>query len=176
LMINRRSIWRGTIVIGDHRQFLRFDVMWGELDILSSNRRRARRDASLTPTQKRVTSQGGGDCEHSAGFVALLYVQRGIASLARWKAAILASSRHELLPLSPLWERENGSDIFGLAAVTKLGSSVGEVPIVADLRSAGIRGRPLACANPAIRSRKYSAKLLAKCRSSGKCVWNLAEV
>lgn len=137
-------IWRGPIVMGIIRQFLR-DVIWGELDYLIIDLPPGTGDASLTLAQE--VPLNGGVIVSTPQDVALLDVQRGIAMLRQVKVPILGIIENMSYYICPhCGERE---DIFGHGGVKKTGLDVlGEVPIVEDLRSAGDRGRPLVVQYP----------------------------
>jgi ATP-binding protein involved in chromosome partitioning len=132
-------IWRGPIVMGIIRQFLR-DVIWGELDYLVIDLPPGTGDASLTLAQEVPLS--GGVIVSTPQDVALLDVQRGIAMFRQVKVPILGIIENMSYYICPhCGERE---DIFGHGGVSKTGLDLlGEIPIVEDLRSAGDSGRPL---------------------------------
>lgn len=137
-------IWRGPIVMGIMRQFLR-DVIWGELDYLLIDLPPGTGDASLTLAQEVPLS--GGVIVSTPQDVALLDVQRGIAMFRQVKVPILGIIENMSYYLCPhCGERE---DIFGHGGVNKTGLEVlGEVPIVEDIRAAGDIGRPLVFQRP----------------------------
>jgi ATP-binding protein involved in chromosome partitioning len=137
-------IWRGPIVMGIIRQFLR-DVIWGELDYLIVDLPPGTGDASLTLAQE--VPLDGGVIVSTPQDVALLDVQRGIAMFRQVRVPILGIVENMSYYVCPhCGERE---DIFGHGGVSKTGLAVlGEVPIMEDIRSAGDNGRPLVSQNP----------------------------
>lgn len=137
-------IWRGPIVMGIIRQFLR-DVIWGELDYLVVDLPPGTGDASLTLAQE--VPLDGGVIVSTPQDVALLDVQRGIAMFRQVKVPILGVVENMSYYLCPCCgERE---DIFGHAGVSKTGLNVlGEVPILQEVCSAGDSGRPLVFQDP----------------------------
>jgi ATP-binding protein involved in chromosome partitioning len=137
-------IWRGPIVMGIIRQFLR-DVIWGELDYLIVDLPPGTGDASLTLAQE--VPLDGGVIVSTPQDVALLDVQRGIAMFRQVRVPILGVVENMSYYVCPhCGERE---DIFGHGGVSKTGLDVlGEIPIIEDIRSAGDNGRPLVSQNP----------------------------
>jgi ATP-binding protein involved in chromosome partitioning len=137
-------IWRGPIVMGIMRQFLR-DVIWGELDYLVIDLPPGTGDASLTLAQEAPLD--GGVIVSTPQDVALLDVQRGIAMFRQVKVPILGIVENMSYYLCPhCGERE---DIFGHGGVQKTGLDLlGEIPIVEDLRAAGDSGHPLVFQHP----------------------------
>lgn len=137
-------IWRGPIVMGIMRQFLR-DVIWGELDYLVLDLPPGTGDASLTLAQEVPLS--GGVIVSTPQDVALLDVQRGIAMFRQVKVPILGIIENMSYYICPhCGDRE---DIFGHGGVNKTGLEVlGEVPILEDIRAAGDSGRPLVIQQP----------------------------
>lgn len=137
-------IWRGPIVMGIIRQFLR-DVIWGELDYLVVDLPPGTGDASLTLAQEVPLT--GGVIVSTPQDVALLDVARGIAMFHQVKVPILGIIENMSYYICPhCGERE---DIFGHGGVTKTGLEIlGEVPLVEDLRVAGDEGRPLVFQQP----------------------------
>ncbi len=132
-------IWRGPIVMGIIRQFLR-DVIWGELDYLVIDLPPGTGDASLTLAQE--VPLHGGVIVSTPQDVALLDVQRGIAMFRQVKVPILGIIENMSYYICPhCGERE---DIFGHGGVKKTALDVlGEIPIVEDLRTTGDNGHPL---------------------------------
>jgi ATP-binding protein involved in chromosome partitioning len=137
-------IWRGPIVMGIIRQFLR-DVIWGELDYLIVDLPPGTGDASLTLAQEVPLS--GGVVVSTPQDVALFDVQRGIAMFRQVKVPLLGIVENMSYYICPhCGERE---EIFGHGGVSKTGLDVlGEVPIVEELRIAGDAGRPLVVQQP----------------------------
>jgi len=137
-------IWRGPIVMGIIRQFLR-DVLWGELDYLVVDLPPGTGDAVLTLAQE--VPLNGGVIVSTPQDVALLDVQRGIAMFQQVNVPILGIIENMSYYLCPhCGERE---DIFGHGGVEKTGLEViGEVPIVEEVRVGGDSGKPIVVQQP----------------------------
>jgi ATP-binding protein involved in chromosome partitioning len=137
-------IWRGPIVMGIIRQFLR-DVIWGDLDYLVIDLPPGTGDASLTLAQEVPLS--GGVIVSTPQDVALLDVQRGIAMFHQVKVPILGIIENMSYYICPhCGDRE---ELFGHGGVKKTELEVlGEVPLVEEMRSAGDSGRPLVIQQP----------------------------
>lgn len=137
-------IWRGPLVMGIIRQFLR-DVIWGELDYLVVDLPPGTGDASLTLAQEVPLS--GGVIVSTPQDVALLDVQRGIAMFRQVKVPLLGVIENmSYYECAHCGERE---EIFGHGGAQKTGLEVlGEIPIVEDLRAAGDQGHPLVLQQP----------------------------
>jgi len=137
-------IWRGPIVMGIIRQFLR-DVVWGELDYLVVDLPPGTGDASLTLAQE--VPLDGGVIVSTPQDVALLDVQRGIAMFRQVKVPLFGIIENMSYYLCPhCGERD---DIFGNGGVKKTGLDLlGEVPIEEEMRVAGDDGRPFVFQQP----------------------------
>ncbi len=137
-------IWRGPIVMGIVRQFLR-DVLWGELDYLVVDLPPGTGDAALTLAQEIPLS--GGVIVTTPQDVALLDVSRGIAMFRQVNVPILGVIENMSYYVCPhCGERE---DIFGHGGAKKTGLEIlGEIPIVEDVRVGGDIGEPLVARHP----------------------------
>jgi hypothetical protein len=137
-------IWRGPVVMGIIRQFLR-DVLWGELDFLVVDLPPGTGDASLTLAQEIPLS--GGVIVSTPQDVALLDVERGIAMFRQVNVPLLGVIENMSYYLcSHCGERE---DIFGHGGAKKTGLEVlGEIPIVEEIRIGGDEGKPLVIHQP----------------------------
>ncbi len=137
-------IWRGPIVMGIIRQFLR-DVIWGDLDYLIVDLPPGTGDIALTLTQEVPLS--GGVVVTTPQDVALLDVQRGIAMLKQVNVPILGVIENMSFYVCP--ECNNKEEIFGQGGAQKTGFPIlGEIPLVEDLRAGGDNGKPLVSAEP----------------------------
>jgi ATP-binding protein involved in chromosome partitioning len=137
-------IWRGPIVMGIIRQFLR-DVIWGDLDYLVVDLPPGTGDIALTLTQEVPLS--GGVVVTTPQDVALLDVQRGIAMLKQVNVPILGVIENMSFYVCP--ECHNKEEIFGHGGAQKTGFPIlGEIPLVEDLRVGGDNGKPLVLAQP----------------------------
>jgi ATP-binding protein involved in chromosome partitioning len=137
-------IWRGPIVMGIIRQFLK-DVLWGELDYLVVDLPPGTGDASLTLAQEVPLS--GGIIVSTPQDVALLDVQRGIAMFRQVNVPILGIIENMSYYVCPCCgERE---EIFGCGGASKTGLEVlGEIPLVEDICTSGDSGQPLVIQQP----------------------------
>jgi len=137
-------IWRGPIVMGIIRQFLR-DVLWGELDYLIVDLPPGTGDAVLTLAQE--IPLNGGVIVSTPQDVALLDVQRGIAMFRQVNVPLFGVVENMSYYLCPhCGERE---EIFGHGGVKKTGLEVlGEIPIVEEIRTGGDEGKPIVLQSP----------------------------
>jgi len=132
-------VWRGPIVMGIIRQFLR-DVIWGELDYLVVDLPPGTGDVALTLAQE--IPLHGGVIVSTPQDVALLDVNRGIAMFRQVHVPVLGVIENMSYYLCPhCGERE---DIFGHGGVEKTGLEVlGEIPLVEEIRTGSDAGKPI---------------------------------
>lgn len=159
-------IWRGPIVMGIIRQFLR-DVLWGELDYLVVDLPPGTGDAALTLAQE--VPLNGGVIVSTPQDVALLDVQRGIAMFQQVNVPILGIIENMSYYLCPhCGERE---DIFGHGGVEKTGLEViGEVPIVEEVRVGGDSGKPMVVQQPEHPVSQIFFRLAARVMEADKAI------
>jgi len=141
-------IWRGPIVMGIVRQFLR-DVAWGELDFLIVDLPPGTGDAPLTLAQQ--VPLAGGVIVTTPQDVALLDVGRGMAMFAQVSAPVLGVVENMSGYLCPRCGTED--PIFGRGGAEALAARFGvpvlaRIPLVPALREGGDAGRPLVVAQP----------------------------
>jgi len=141
-------IWRGPIVMGVVRQFLR-DVAWGELDFLIVDLPPGTGDAPLTLVQQ--VPLAGGVIVTTPQDVALLDVGRGMAMFAQVSAPVLGVVENMSGYLCPRCGTED--PIFGRGGAEALAARFGvpvlaRIPLVPALREGGDAGRPLVVAQP----------------------------
>jgi ATP-binding protein involved in chromosome partitioning len=137
------AIWRGPIVMGIVRQFLR-DVIWGELDYLVVDLPPGTGDIALTLTQE--VPLHGGIVVTTPQDVALLDVQRGIAMFKQVKVPILGVIENMSFYQCPVCHEKE--DVFGHGGAQKTGLKVlGEIPLLEEVRIGGDVGKPLTVAD-----------------------------
>ena len=141
-------IWRGPIVMGIVRQFLR-DVAWGELDFLIVDLPPGTGDAPLTLAQQ--VPLAGGVIVTTPQDVALLDVGRGMAMFAQVSAPVLGVVENMSGYRCPRCGTED--PIFGRGGAEALAARFGvpvlaRIPLVPALREGGDAGRPLVVAQP----------------------------
>ncbi len=141
-------IWRGPIVMGIVRQFLR-DVAWGELDFLIVDLPPGTGDAPLTLVQQ--VPLAGGVIVTTPQDVAVLDVGRGMAMFAQVSTPVLGVVENMSGYLCPRCGTED--PIFGRGGAEALAARFGvpvlaRIPLVPALREGGDAGRPLVVAQP----------------------------
>src|SRR6266436_54782 len=141
-------IWRGPIVMGIVRQFLR-DVEWGELDLLVVDLPPGTGDAPLTLVQQ--VPVAGAVMVTTPQDVALLDVGRGMAMFAQVSTPVLGVVENMSGYLCPRCGTED--PIFGRGGAEALAARFGvpllaRIPLVPALRGGGDAGCPLVAAQP----------------------------
>jgi ATP-binding protein involved in chromosome partitioning len=141
-------IWRGPMVMGLVRQFLR-DVEWGRLDFLVIDLPPGTGDAQLTLVQQVPVT--GAIIVTTPQDVALLDVGRGIAMFRQLAVPILGVVENMSGYTCPQCGTED--DIFGHGGGAELAARTGvpllaRLPIVPVVREAGDRGVPVVVGEP----------------------------
>jgi ATP-binding protein involved in chromosome partitioning len=142
-------IWRGPIVMGIVRQFLR-DVEWGELDFLVIDLPPGTGDAVLTVVQQVPVT--GGVIVTTPQDVALLDVGRGMAMFAQVSTPVLGVVENMSGYVCPQCGTTDA--LFGAGGADALAARFGvpllaRIPIASAVREAGDRGAPIVIADPA---------------------------
>ena len=142
-------IWRGPIVMGIVRQFLR-DVRWGPLDYLVVDLPPGTGDAVLTLVQQ--VPLAGAVVVTTPQDVALLDVTRGIAMFAQVSTPVLGVVENMSGYRCPSCGTEDA--IFGVGGGAALAKDVGvpllaRIPLVPAVREQGDAGVPIVVADPA---------------------------
>ena len=142
-------IWRGPIVMGIVRQFLR-DVDWGALDVLVVDLPPGTGDAQLTLVQQVPVS--GAVIVTTPQDVALLDVGRGMAMFAQVNTPVLGLVENMSGYVCPGCGTEDA--IFGEGGAERLAARFGvpllaRIPLVPAVREGGDAGRPIVVADPA---------------------------
>jgi ATP-binding protein involved in chromosome partitioning len=141
-------IWRGPLVTGLLRQFLK-DVQWGELDILMIDMPPGTGDAQLTIAQQVPLS--GGIVVTTPQEVSLRDVERGMAMFQQVNTPVLGIVENMSYYVCPqCGERE---ELFGSGGGARLEREfgvplLGQIPLVPDLRAGGDSGKPLVVDQP----------------------------
>jgi ATP-binding protein involved in chromosome partitioning len=142
-------IWRGPIVMGIVRQFLR-DVDWGPLDVLVVDLPPGTGDAQLTLVQQVPVS--GGVIVTTPQDVAVLDVGRGMAMFAQVSTPVLGVVENMSGYRCPHCGTED--PVFGVGGGERLADRFGvpllaRLPLVPAVREGGDSGRPIVAADPA---------------------------
>jgi len=141
-------IWRGPIVMGIVRQFLR-DVDWNPTDVLVVDLPPGTGDAPLTLVQQVPVS--GGVIVTTPQDVSLLDVGRGMAMFAQVSAPVLGVVENMSGYVCPGCGTEDA--IFGKGGAERLAASfevplLARIPIVGAVREDGDAGKPIVLARP----------------------------
>jgi ATP-binding protein involved in chromosome partitioning len=141
-------VWRGPIVMGIVRQFLR-DVDWGDTDFLVVDLPPGTGDAPLTLVQQVPVT--GAVIVTTPQDVALLDVGRGVAMFAQVSTPVLGVVENMAGYVCPSCGTED--PVFGEGGGARLAEHFGvpllaRVPLVPAVREGGDRGVPLVAAAP----------------------------
>jgi ATP-binding protein involved in chromosome partitioning len=141
-------IWRGPIVMGIIRQFLR-DVDWGERDFLVVDLPPGTGDAQLTLVQQVPVS--GAVIVTTPQDVALLDVGRGIAMFGQVATPVLGVVENMSGYVCPACGTDD--PVFGEGGAARLAERFGvpvlaRIPLVPAVREGGDAGRPIVVAAP----------------------------
>jgi len=141
-------IWRGPIVMGIIRQFLK-DVDWGATDVLVIDLPPGTGDAPLTLVQQVPVT--GGVIVTTPQDVALLDVGRGIGMFAQVATPVLGIVENMAGYVCPSCGTEDA--IFGEGGGERLAAAfdvplLARIPLEPAVRAAGDAGRPIVLADP----------------------------
>jgi ATP-binding protein involved in chromosome partitioning len=141
-------IWRGPIVMGIVRQFLK-DVDWGTTDVLIVDLPPGTGDAPLTLVQQVPLT--GGVIVTTPQDVALLDVGRGIGMFAQVATPVLGIVENMAGYVCPRCHTEDA--IFGEGGGSRLAEAfdlplLARIPLVPAVRESGDVGRPIVVADP----------------------------
>jgi ATP-binding protein involved in chromosome partitioning len=163
-------IWRGPIVMGIVRQFLK-DVDWGGTEVLVIDLPPGTGDAPLTLVQQVPVT--GGVIVTTPQDVALLDVGRGIAMFAQVATPVLGVVENMAGYVCPSCGTED--PIFGAGGGARLAAAfdvplLARIPLVAAVREAGDAGRPIVVADPtspvSVAFRALAERVLAAAESA----------
>jgi ATP-binding protein involved in chromosome partitioning len=141
-------IWRGPIVMGIVRQFVK-DVDWSGIDVLVVDLPPGTGDAPLTLVQQVPVT--GGVIVTSPQDVALLDVGRGIGMFAQVSTPVLGIVENMAGYTCPSCGTHDA--IFGEGGGARLAAAfdlplLASIPLVPDVRVGGDAGRPVMVADP----------------------------
>lgn len=142
-------IWRGPLVTGLVRQFLR-DVQWGELDVLVVDLPPGTGDATLTLVQQVQLS--GGVVVTTPQAASVVDVERGLGMFEQVDAPVLGIVENMSGYVCPHCGTHD--DVFGSGGAALLAREfnvplLGQIPIVPAIRESGDSGKPIVVAEPA---------------------------
>ncbi|HYL60871.1 MAG TPA: Mrp/NBP35 family ATP-binding protein, partial [Candidatus Acidoferrales bacterium] len=141
-------IWRGPMVMGAVRQFLK-DTLWGSQDFLVVDLPPGTGDAQLTLAQQ--VSLDGAVIVTTPQDVALLDATRAVKMFRQVHCPILGVVENMSYFICPdCGERD---ELFGYGGGERMAEEEGSqllarIPIYADIRQAGDAGMPITLANP----------------------------
>jgi ATP-binding protein involved in chromosome partitioning len=141
-------IWRGPLVMGLVRQFLK-DVEWGELDILVVDMPPGTGDAQLTLVQQ--VPLAGTIVVTTPQEVATLDVQRGIAMFEQVKTPVLGIIENMSFYECPRCGTHDA--VFGSGGGARIAQQfgvplLGAIPLVPEIRAGGDAGTPIVIDRP----------------------------
>jgi ATP-binding protein involved in chromosome partitioning len=141
-------IWRGPLVTGLLRQFLK-DVQWGELDVLVVDLPPGTGDAPLTLVQQ--VPLAGGVVVTTPQAVSVIDVERGIAMFQQVNAPVLGIVENMSGYVCPHCGTRD--EVFGSGGGERLEREFGvpllaRIPIVQAVRASGDAGTPLVIEQP----------------------------
>jgi ATP-binding protein involved in chromosome partitioning len=141
-------IWRGPLVTGLLRQFLK-DVLWGELDVLVIDLPPGTGDAQLTLVQQVPVS--GGVVVTTPQAVSVLDVERGISMFNQVNIPVLGVVENMSFFECP--KCGSHDEIFGSGGAARIQRDFGvpviaRIPLVVDVRASGDSGVPLVVGQP----------------------------
>lgn len=141
-------IWRGPLVMGLVRQFLK-DVNWGELDLLVVDMPPGTGDAQLTLVQQ--VPLAGAVVVTTPQDVAVLDSERGIAMFRQVNTPVLGIIENMSFYECP--KCGTHEDLFGEGGADRMAKTfnlpvIGRIPLMLEVRTAGDQGMPIVAAQP----------------------------
>ncbi|KXV73961.1 [Fe-S]-binding protein, partial [Acetobacter malorum] len=141
-------IWRGPMVMGAINQFLT-DVDWGPLDVLVVDMPPGTGDAQLSLMQK--VPLAGAVIVSTPQDIALIDARRGVSMFEKMKVPVLGLIENMSYFCCP--NCGHHTELFGHGGAKKEAETMGvpflgEVPLLADIRSTGDAGTPIVASAP----------------------------
>ncbi|MCP1270149.1 Mrp/NBP35 family ATP-binding protein [Acetobacter cerevisiae] len=141
-------IWRGPMVMGAINQFLT-DVDWGPLDVLVVDMPPGTGDAQLSLMQK--VPLAGAVIVSTPQDIALIDARRGVSMFEKMKVPVLGLIENMSYFCCP--NCGHNTELFGHGGAKKEAETMGvpflgEVPLLADIRSTGDAGTPIVASAP----------------------------
>lgn len=141
-------IWRGPMVMGAITQFLT-DVDWGPLDIMVVDMPPGTGDAQLSLMQK--VPLAGAVIVSTPQDIALIDARRGVTMFEKMKVPVLGLIENMSYFCCP--NCGHNTELFGHGGARKEAQTMqvpflGEVPLLADIRSSGDEGTPIVASAP----------------------------
>lgn len=141
-------IWRGPMVMGAINQFLT-DVDWGPLDVLVVDMPPGTGDAQLSLMQK--VPLAGAVIVSTPQDIALIDARRGVSMFEKMKVPVLGLIENMSYFCCP--NCGHNTELFGHGGARKEAEAMGvpflgEVPLLADIRSTGDAGAPIVASAP----------------------------
>ncbi|MFT8468889.1 MAG: Mrp/NBP35 family ATP-binding protein, partial [Acetobacter syzygii] len=141
-------IWRGPMVMGAINQLLT-DVDWGDLDVMVVDLPPGTGDAHLSLTQKVPLS--GAVIVSTPQDIALIDARRGVTMFEKVKVPVLGLVENMSYFCCP--NCGHNTELFGHGGARREAEAMGvpflgEVPLLADIRSSGDSGVPLVIGAP----------------------------
>ena len=141
-------IWRGPMVMGLVRQFLK-DVDWHDLDILVIDLPPGTGDAQLTLVQQ--VPLAGGVVVTTPQDVATLDVERGIAMFQHLNTPVFGVIENMSFYECPTCGQRE--DLFGIGGGDRIAARagvpvLGHIPLLPEVRAGGDAGQPIVVTHP----------------------------
>lgn len=141
-------IWRGPMVMGAINQFLT-DVDWGPLDVLVVDMPPGTGDAQLSLMQK--VPLAGAVIVSTPQDIALIDARRGVSMFEKMKVPVLGLIENMSYFCCP--NCGHNTELFGHGGAKKEAETMGvpflgEVPLLADIRSTADEGTPIVASAP----------------------------
>ena len=159
-------IWRGPLVTGLLRQFLK-DVQWGELDILVVDMPPGTGDAALTLVQQVPLS--GGVVVTTPQAVSVVDVERGLAMFKQVNTPVLGIVENMSIYICPHCGTRD--ELFGSGGAAGLQHEfgvplLGQIPLEPAIRASGDSGTPVVIGQPDHAASRIYSSIAVQVRDS----------